>query len=111
GYLSGYEPELRFNFFLFRIFVYQPFQLVKVLRDAAHIVSETITRNKTVRESHEYFRLLQNSIVRQVTNVIVYVDSCQTVTLTKRLSIKSSALPNQSQSKALILLSQRTSSA
>src|SRR5205823_5810412 len=52
-----------------------------------------------------------NPIIRQVCNKIVYVDSWQSVTLTKRLSIKSSVLPNQSQSKALILLSQRTSSA
>src|SRR5439155_3803474 len=52
-----------------------------------------------------------NPIIRQVCNKIVYVDSWQTVTLTKRLSIKSRKLRNQSQSKALILLSQRTSSA
>jgi IS1 family transposase len=43
-----------------------------------------------------------NPIIRQVCNKIVYIDSWQSVTLTKRLSIKSSALPNLSQSKAMI---------
>ena len=43
-----------------------------------------------------------NPIIRQVCNKIVYVDSCQTVTLTKRLSIKSSALPSPSQLRAMI---------
>ncbi len=44
-----------------------------------------------------------DQIIRQVCNQIVYVDSWQTVTLTKRLSIKSSKLQNQSdQSKGLI---------
>src|SRR5438034_7263042 len=49
-----------------------------------------------------------NPIIRQVCNRIVYVDSWQTVTLTKRLSIKSSTLPTPSQSKAMIFWNRQT---
>src|SRR5439155_7974713 len=61
------------------------------LRDAAHdllpVHAEPVDQDLPAHD---------NSIIRQVCNKIVYVDSWQSVTLTKRLSIKSSALPTPS---------------
>ena len=44
GYLSGYEPELRFNIVLCRVVINHPLEFVDVLRDAAHIVTEAVKR-------------------------------------------------------------------
>src|SRR6266498_3344272 len=77
-------------------------RIYDVARDLLPVHTETV--NQEADASY-------NPIIRQVCNTIVYVDSWQTLTLTKRLSIKSRMLPNPNPLKVPIFLSRQNSSA